>query len=139
MPFDYFKWDMKDYGCVETCQSSFTFKYNLMAVCNAADGAFLNGGAVFYENFLLDVAVHCLRTAMKSINNDFIHLNGQRKFRFVYMPSALSLMKALNALRRAFDVKEELMSINMMNEKMGSVIGSLIQNVGVYLIKLMHP
>ena len=110
-----------------------------MAVCNAADGAFVDGGAVFYENFLLDMAVHCLQTAMKSINNDFIHLNGQRKFRFIYTPSVLSLMKALNALRRAFDIKEELTSINMMNEKMGSVIGSLIQERRGLLDKVDVP
>ena len=36
-------------------------------------------------------------------------------------------MKALNALRRAFDMHDELSSLKLMTEKTGSIIGALLK------------
>ena len=82
---------MKNFGCVDTSQCFATFNYNLMAVCDAADGMIVDGRAMFYKNFLLDVVVHCLRNGMKSVNDDLVRLSGHRKFRVVYSPSVLNL------------------------------------------------
>ena len=118
---------MKDYGCVESTQCFSTFKYNLLSVCNASSDVFYHGDSLFYENFLSDIVVHCLRHAMKSINDELIWLCGQCQFRPIFSPSMLSMMKILNTLRRAFDLKDELTSFDLMNERTGSIVGALIQ------------
>ena len=46
-----------------------TFKYYLLAACNAATmTSFPYGDNVFYENFILDIVIQSLRMAMKYIN-----------------------------------------------------------------------
>ena len=118
---------MKDYGNVESSQCFSTFKYNLNAVCDASSNIMRDGKDVFYENFILSMVIHCLRASMKSINNDLLHSTGKRTFKFVYTPSVLHLLKTLNTLRRAFDLKQELTDAELLNKKTGSMMGALIK------------
>ena len=108
---------MQDYGSVESSQNFNSFKYNLMAVCNASMDLFFHGQNLFYEHFILDVTVHCLGYAMKSINDKLASLSGFRKFRPIFSPCVTYLLKVLNALRRAFELDDELTSSDLMNEK----------------------
>ena len=118
---------MKDYGCVESTQCFSTFKYNLLSVCNASSDLFYDGRKLFYENFILDIVVHCLRHVMKNINDRVVRLWGQCLFRPIFSPSVLSMLKVLNSLCRAFELQDELTSLELMNEKTGSMVGALIE------------
>ena len=89
---------MKDYGRVESVQCFSTLKYNLLSVCNACSNLFYDARDLFYENFISDVVLHCLRYVMKSINDQVVKLSGQRRFRPVFSPGVVGVMKALNAL-----------------------------------------
>ena len=64
---------------------------------------------------------------MKSINDQVVELSGQHRFRPIFSPSVVCMMKALNALRRAFDIHNELPSLKLMMEKTGSIIGALLK------------
>ena len=98
---------MRDYGHIQSVQCFSTFKFNLLFVCNASAELFFNASNLFYENFILDVVVHCLRYAMKLINDQVVRSCGQRQFRPTFSPSVVSLLKALNVLRRSFDLGED--------------------------------
>ena len=89
---------MKDYERVELVQCFSTFKYNLLLVCNASSDLFYDGRDLFYKNFLSDIVLHCLRYVMKSINDQVVELSCQRRFRPIFSPSVVCMMKALNAL-----------------------------------------
>ena len=109
------------------------FKYNLMAVSNASTNLFFDGANLFYEHFMLDVTVHCLHYAMKSINDKLVCMSGLRSFRPFFSPSVTYLLKVLNAFRRAFELNEELTSLNLINEKNGSVIGAMLEEHNDFL------
>ena len=87
---------MRDYGCVESVHCFSTFKYNLLSVCSASLNLFYDGYYLFYEHFILDISIHCLRYVMKSINDEVVHLRSQRQFRPIFSPSVVSLLKVLN-------------------------------------------
>ena len=118
---------MHDYGCVQSVQCFSTFKFNLLSMCNTSAELFFDASNLFYENFILDVVVHCLHYAMKVINDQVVHLCGQCRFRPIFSPSVVSLLKALNMLRRSFDLSEDLTALDLINEKNGSIIGALIE------------
>ena len=80
-------------------------------------------GGEFYENFVLDVVKYSLRYAMKKINECI----GQvYKFRPIFSPSVVYLLKSLNVLHRALDVNMELTCIELISEKHGSLIGAML-------------
>ena len=118
---------MLDYGCIQSVQCFSTFKFNLLSMCNAAAELFFDTLNLFYEKFILDVVVHCLRYAMKVINDQVVRSCGQRRFRPIFSPSVVSLLKALNTLRRLFDLSEDLTALDLINEKNSSIIGALIE------------
>ena len=62
---------MNDYGGKESSYNFTTFKYYLLAACNAATTttSFPDGDNVFYKNFIFDIVIHSLRMAMKCIND----------------------------------------------------------------------
>ena len=64
---------------------------------------------------------------MKSINDQVVKLSGQHRFRPIFSPSVVCMMKALNALRQAFDMHNELTSLKLMTEKTGSIVGALLK------------
>ena len=96
-------------------------------MCNTSAELFFDALNLFYENFILDVVVHCLRYTMKVINDQVVRSCGQRRFRLIFSPSVVSLLKALNALRRSFDLSEDLTALDLINEKNGSITGDLIE------------
>ena len=118
---------MHDYGCIQSVQCFSTFKFNLLSVCNAFAELFFDASNLFYENFILDVVMHCLRYAMKVINDQMVCSCGQCRFRLIFSPSVVSLLKALNILRRSFDLSEDLTALDLINKKNGSIIGALIE------------
>ena len=118
---------MCDYGHVQSVQCFSTFKFNLLSMCNASAELFSDTSNLFYLNFILDVVVHCLHYAMKVINDQVVHSCGQHQFRLIFSPSVVSLLKALNVLRRLFDLSEDLTALDLINEKNGSIIGALIE------------
>ena len=94
---------MKDYGCKEGVYTFTTLKYNITAMQVSGE---------FYENFILDVVHHCLCFVMKKINDSLV----SRRFRPMFSPSVVYLLKTLNAFRCAFDMDIELTSESLMNE-----------------------
>ena len=94
---------MKNYGNEERVYTFTTLKYNIKAMGVSGE---------FYENFVLDVICHCLRFAMKEINGCLVN----RKFRPIFSPSIVYLLKTLNAFQRAFELDAELTSLDLMNE-----------------------
>ena len=54
-------------------------------------------------------------------------MTGRRSFRPIFSPSVTCLIKVLNTLRRFFELPDELTSLNLMNEKNGSIIGAMLQ------------
>ena len=71
--------------------------------------------------------VHCLRHVIKNINDRVVRLRGQCLFRPVFSPSVLSMLKVLNSLHRVLELQDELTSLELMNEKTGSMVGALIE------------
>ena len=59
---------------------------------------------------------------MKEINGCLVN----RKFRPIFSPSIVYLLKTLNAFQRAFELDAELTSLDLMNERNGSIIGSML-------------
>ena len=88
---------------------------------------FFDGQNLFFEHFILDVVMHCLPHAMKTINDKLVPITGHRSFRPIFSPSVTCLLKVLNALRRSFELTDELTSLNLMSEKNGSIIGAMLQ------------
>ena len=118
---------MKDYGSKESSYNYTTFKYSLKAVCNASIELFFDGQNLFFEHFIFDVVMYCLHHAMKTINDKLVLMTGRRSFRLIFSLSVTCLLKVLNALRRSFEVTDELTSLNLMNEKNSSIIGAMLQ------------
>ena len=119
---------MKDYGSKESSYNFTTFKYNLKAVCNASTELFFDGQNLFFEHFILDVVMHCLHHTMKTINDKLVLITGgRRSFRLIFSLSVTCLLKVFNVLRRSFELTDELTSLNLMNEKNGSIIGAMLQ------------
>ena len=72
--------------------------------------------------------MHCLCHAMKMINDKLVLITGgRRSFRPIFSSSVTCLLKVLNALRRSFELTDELTSLNLMNKKNGSIIGAMLQ------------
>ena len=71
--------------------------------------------------------MHCLRHAIKMINDKLVLMTGRRWLRLIFSPSVTCLLKVLNALRRSFELMDELTSLNLMNKKNGSIIGAMLQ------------
>ena len=118
---------MDDYGGKESSYNFTTFKYYLLAACNAATKtSFPNSDNVFYENFILDIVIHSLRMAMKCINDKLARISGVRLFRPLFSPSTTFLLKTINAFRRSFELNEDLTSLGMLNEQNGSIIGYML-------------
>ena len=88
---------MKNYGNEERVYTFTMLKYNIKAMGVSEE---------FYENFVLDVVHHCLHSPMKEINGCLVN----RKFRPIFSPSIVYLLKTLNAFRRAFELDAELTS-----------------------------
>ena len=97
-------------------------KHYLISLCDSSTNLFFDAKKLIYENFILDVCIHCLRYVMKSINDDVVRICGQHKFRPIFSPSVLTLLKTLNALRRSFDLEDDLTCIDLLNEKNGSLV-----------------
>ena len=91
---------MFGYGFHEDSHTFTTLKYYLLSI-DPADGE-------FYENFVLDVVKYSLRYAMKKINECIGQVN---KFRPIFSPSVVYLLKSLNVLHRSLDVNMELTCI----------------------------
>ena len=77
--------------------------------------------------YFSNVVMHCLRDAMKTMNDKLVLMTGHRSFRPIFSPSVTCLLKVLNALRRSFELTDELTSLNLMNEKNGSIIGAMLE------------
>ena len=71
--------------------------------------------------------MHCLHHAMKMINDKLVLMTGLWSFRPIFSPSVTCLLKVLNVLRRSFELMNALTSLNLMNEKNGSIIGAMLQ------------
>ena len=120
---------MFGYGFHEDSHMFTTLKYYLLSIDPV--------GGEFYENFVLDVVKYSLRYAMKKINECIGQVN---KFRPIFSPCVVYLLKSLNVLRRSLDVDMELTCIELISEKHGSLLGamlserhSLINNAGFNL------
>ena len=125
---------MFGYGFHEDSHTFTTLKYYLLSID-------LVGGK-FYENFVLDVVKYSLRYAMKKINKCIGQVD---KFRPIFSPSMVYLLKSLNVLCRSLDVDMELACIELISEKHGSLLGamlserhSLINNAGFNLNSLRN-
>ena len=94
---------MKNIGNEERVYTFTTLKYNIKAMGVSGE---------FYENFVLDVVRHCLHFAMKEINGCLVN----RKFRPIFSPSIVYLLKTLNAFQCAFELGAELTSLDLTNE-----------------------
>ena len=77
----------------------------------------------FYNNFVLDVVKYSLSYAMKKINECIGQVN---KFRLIFSPSVVYLLKSLNVLHRSLDVDMELTCIELISEKHGSLLGAML-------------
>ena len=75
----------------------------------------------------MDIVIHCLRMAMKCINDKLARISGVRSFRPLFSPSTTFLLKTLNAFRRSFELNEDLTSLGMLNEQNGSIIGCMLR------------
>ena len=106
---------MSGYGFHEDSHAFMTLKYYLLSIDPA--------GGEFYENFVLDVVKYSLRYAMKKINECIGQVN---KFRPIFSPSVVYLLKSLNVLRRSLDVDMELTCIELISEKHGSLLGAML-------------
>ena len=60
---------------------------------------------------------------MKKINECIGQVN---KFRPIFSPSVVYLLKSLNVLRRSLDVDMALMCIELISEKYGSLLGAIL-------------
>ena len=106
---------MSGYGFHEDSHMFTTLKYYLLSIDPA--------GGEFYENFVLDVVKYSLRYAMKKINECIGQVN---KFRPIFSPSVVYLLKSLNVLRHSLDVDMELTCIELIGEKHGSLLGTML-------------
>ena len=106
---------MSGYGFHEDSYTFMTLKYYLLSIDPA--------GGEFYENFVLDVVKYLLHYAMKKINECIGQVN---KFRPIFSPSVVYLLKSLNVLRRSLDVDMELTCIELISEKHGSLLGAML-------------
>ena len=106
---------MFGYGFHEDSHTFTTLKYYLLSIDPA--------GGEFYENFVLDVVKYSLRYAMKKINECIGQVN---KFRPIFSPSMVYLMKSLNVLCHSLDVDMELTCIELISEKHGSLLGAML-------------
>ena len=101
---------MFGYGFHEDSHTFTTLKYYLLSIDPA--------GGEFYENFVLDVVKYSLCYAMKKINECIGQVN---KFRQIFSPSVVYLLKSLNVLHHSLDVDMELTCIELISEKHGIV------------------
>ena len=106
---------MFEYGFHEDSHTFTTLKYYLLSIDPA--------GGEFYENFVLDVMKYSLHYAMKKINERIGQVN---KFRPIFSPSVVYLLKSLNVLRRSLDVDMELTCIELISEKHRSLLGAML-------------
>ena len=106
---------MSGYGFHEDSYTFTTLKYYLLSIDPA--------GGEFYKNFVSDVVKYLLRYAMKKINECIGQVN---KFRPIFSPSVVYLLKSLNVLRRSLDVDMELTCIELISEKQGSLLGAML-------------
>ena len=118
---------MRNYGKTQSAQCFSAMKHYLISLCDSSTNLFFDADKLIYENFILDVCIHCLRYVMKSINDDVVRICGQCKFRPIFSPSVLTLLKTLNALQRSFDLEDDLTSIDLLNEKNGSLVGVVLR------------
>ena len=87
-------------------------KFNLKAVCDS-----IIEGEMFRENFIHSIMIHCLRNAMKSINEE---LNMDSKpFRSLYSLSIMNLLNLLNVFRRSSCTDAELTDSTLLTERVG--------------------
>ena len=106
---------MFGYGFHEDSHTFMTLKYYLLWIDPV--------GGEFYENFVSDVVKYSLRYAMKKINECIGQVN---KFRPIFSPSMDYLLKSLNVLRHSLDVDMELTCIELLSEKYGSLLGTML-------------
>ena len=106
---------MSGYGFHEDSHTFVTLKYYLLSIDPV--------GGEFYENFVLDVVKYSLHYAMKKINECIGQVN---KFRPIFSPSVVYLLKSLNVLRRSLDVNMELTCIELISKKHGSLLGAML-------------
>ena len=106
---------MFGYGFHEDSHTFTTLKYYLLSINPA--------GGEFYENFVLDVVKYSLRYAMKKINECIGQVN---KFRPIFSPSVVYLLKSLNVLCRSLDVDMELRCIELISQKHRSLLGAML-------------
>ena len=106
---------MFGYGFHEDSHTFTTLKYYLLSIDPV--------GGEFYENFVLDVVKYSLHYAMKKINECIGQVN---KFRPIFSPSVVYLLKSLNVLRRSLDADMELTCIELISEKHGSLLGAML-------------
>ena len=106
---------MSGYGFHEDSHMFMTLKYYLLSIDPA--------GGEFYENFVLDVEKYSLHYAMKKINECIGQVN---KFRPIFSPSMVYLLKSLNVLRHSLDVDMDLACIELISEKRGSLLGAML-------------
>ena len=129
---------MSGYGFHEDSHMFTILKYYLLSINPA--------GGEFYENFVLDVVKYPLCYAMKIINECIGQVN---KFKPIFSPSMVYLLKSLNVLRRSLDVNMELTCIELISEKHGSLLGAMLSerhslinnaafNLNVYEMKMHH-
>ena len=98
---------MFGYGFHEDSHTFTTLKYYLLLIDPA--------GGEFYKNFVLDVVKYLLLYAMKKINECIGQVN---KFRLIFSPSVVHLLKSLNVLHRSLDVDMELTCIELIRKNM---------------------
>ena len=94
-------------------------KFNLKAVCDSIIEA-----ETFRENFIHSIMIHCLRNAMRSIDEE---LNMDSKpFCFLYSLSIMNLLNLLNVFRRSSCTDVELTDSTLLTERVGCMLGALL-------------
>ena len=94
-------------------------KFNLKAVCDSIIEA-----ETFRENFIHSIMIHCLRNAMRSIDEE---LNIDSKpFCFLYSLSIMNLLNLLNVFRRSSCTDVELTDSTLLTERVGCMLGVLL-------------
>ena len=106
---------MSGYGFHEDSQTFTTLKYYLLSI-DPVGGEFLRKLCIRCSEILL-------HSAMKKINECIGQVD---KFRPIFSPSVVYLLKSLNVLRRSLDVDMELTCIALISEKHRSLLGAML-------------
>ena len=94
-------------------------KFNLKAVCDP-----IIGGETFRENFIHSIMIHCLRNAMRSIDEVSNTIMNSKPFCLLYSPSIMNLLNLLNVFRCSSCADVELTDSTLLTERVGCMLGA---------------